>query len=172
MRKDQRVMSDYNTVDIDFQSINNIGIGNVVYFQNTIWQIYDIEDDMIYIKSPGRTDMGVPKDEITPILLSPEIMMLCGFTISSQDSTPQYHIGVDIIQTKTQYTLYKEFSNFVIDMKLNVVMNYKLKDDEYFIDTISSLDTNDTNLIWLHQVQNMFRSLYKFELFEIDYDNG
>lgn len=160
----------YDPVDIDYQSINRISIGNVVYFQSTIWQIYDIEDDMLYMRSARRENMGVPKSEITPILLTPEIMMLCGFTIAGQESEPQYYIGKDIIQTKTQYVLYKDFPSVTVDMKLNIVMSYKLDKDQYVIDTINKIETSDSNLLYLHQVQNMFKQIYSFELFEIEYD--
>jgi hypothetical protein len=159
-------MTNYDTIDIDYKSINVISIGNVVYFNFSVWKIYDIENTMLYLKSPLKENIGVPIDDITPIILTPEIMYMCGFLLISTEYSPQYYIGKDLIQTKTEYHLFND--KFDIDMKLNIVMDYKLKEDQYFIDSINDINENSTNLLFLHQIQNLFKLYYKFELIDIE----
>jgi hypothetical protein len=159
-------MINYDTIEIDYKSINIISIGNVVYFNSSVWKIYDIENNMLYLKSPLKENIGVPMDDVTPIILTPEIMHMCGFLLVSTEYSPQYYIGKDLIQTKTEYHLFND--KFDIDMKLNIVMDYKLKEDQYFIDSINEINENSTNLLFLHQIQNLFKKYYNFELIDIE----
>ena len=156
----------YDEIEIDYLSINHLRINNLIYFQSKIWKINEIDDFMLYLSNPSSNDIGVPISEINAILITPEIMSMCGFLVYEIEDTPQYYIGKDSIQTKITYQLFNE--EFGIDIMLKVIMNYKLKNDEYFMEVLDVLDKGDKKLLWLHQIQNLFKDIYKFELIDID----
>lgn len=153
----------YDKIEINYDDISHLKLNNLVYFQSKIWKIYEIDDLMLYLSNPSSENVGVPICEINTILITPEIMELCGFTINSVEDSLDYFIGKDIIQTQITYNLYNE--EFGVDIKLKVINDYDFINDEYFI---NSLQNEDDELIWLHQVQNLFKEIYKFELIDID----
>lgn len=157
----------YNNVEIDYKKINNIRINSLVYFKSTIWKIYDIDNDVLYLTNPSKENIGVLMNEIHPIIITPDIMELCGFKINSIEDEPLYYIGKNIIQTKTIYSLLN--NEFGVDIKLKVIMNYELDDDNNLsLNKLSEISQDDTSLKYLHQVQNIFKDLYKFELIDIN----
>ncbi len=157
----------YDNVEIEYSKINDIRIGNLVYFKSIIWQVYDFEDDTVYLLSPNKENIGVLNTEILPILISPEVMELCGFKVFSNEDEPLFYIGKNEIQTKTVYTL--KNSEFNIDLKLKVIMNYAIDaNNNFIINTLNEISNDDKSLKYLHQVQNIFKDMYKFELIVID----
>lgn len=153
----------YDELEINYDNINYLKINNLVYFQSKIWKIYEIDDSMLYLSNPSSNNIGVPISEINTILITPEIMELCGFDINSVEDDLTYFIGKDIIQTKITYNLFND--EFGVDIKLTVVNDYDFINDEYFI---NSLYNEDGELIWLHQIQNLFKEIYNFELIDIE----
>lgn len=159
--------SSYDNVEINYTRINDIRINSLVYFKSSIWKIYDIENDVLYLTNPTKENIGVLIEEIHPIIITQEVMELCGFNIISQEDEPLYYIGKNIIQTKTIYSLKNE--QFNVDIKLKVVLDYKFDENNNLtIDTLNLISKDDKSLKYLHQIQNIFKDLYNFELIDID----
>lgn len=157
----------YDNIEINYTKINDIRTNNLVYFQSKIWKIYDFEGDVVYLTSPNKENIGVLNSEILPIIINQEIMELCGFKVTSNEDEPLYYIGKNIIQTKTVYTLINK--EFDVDLKLKIVMNYELDTNNNFsLNTLSEISKDDKSLKYLHQVQNIFKDMYNFELIDID----
>ena len=156
----------YDAIDIDYEKINEIRINNLVYFNESIWKIYDIENDVLYLTNPDKKNVGALKKEISPVLITTDTMELCGFTICSIEDDNQYFIGNDIIQTKIIYHLLKPA--FDIALKFKIVTDYKLdKNNQFVLANMNEIDPSEKKLRWLHQIQNIFIDYYKFELIEI-----
>ena len=159
-------MNPYDPISIDYSKVNNIRINNLVYFNQTIWKIYDIENDVLYLKNPDKSNVGALKNEISPVLITTDIMELCGFAVFSIEDDNQYYIGKDIIQTKVVYQLKKP--QYDIDLKFKIVTDYKLdKNNQFILANIGEVDLAEKKMRWLHQVQNAFFDLYKIELVDI-----
>jgi len=159
-------MNPYDPISIDYSKVNDIRINNLVYFNETIWKIYDIENDVLYLTNPEKLNVGALKNEISPVLITTDIMELCGFTVFSMEDDNQYYIGKDIIQTKVVYQIKKP--QYDIDLKFKIVTDYKLDENNQFIlANMSEIDPVEKKMRWLHQVQNAFFDLYKMELVDI-----
>lgn len=157
-------MSDYNNMEIDFNSINDLRINNLVYFNDNIWTIYDIDqdNDILYLSCPNKNNLGVPSNEVHLIPINEEVMELCGFKMISDDSTPLYYIDTAYVQTKNEYVFINE--QYKIDMKLNIINNYDIINGDIIIDE----ESIDDSFIWFHQIQNMFFDIFGLELISVE----
>jgi hypothetical protein len=150
---------------IDFDDINKIKIDNIVNYLGNIYTIYDIEDDILYLKTPDNSNLGVPLSEIRPILLTDKVMELCGFNLIEEPTTK--YIGQTLVQTKTPYRLFKE--EYGIDMSVIIVIDYEWEENDMFlVKTFDKIDQSDKKVRWLHQIQNIFKSIYGIELVSIN----
>lgn len=149
---------------IDFENINKIKIDNIVNYLGNVYTIYDIEDSILYLKNPDNSNIGVPLTEIRPILLTDKVMEMCGFDLI-EDPTTTY-VGNTLVQTKTPYRLIKE--EYGIDISVIIVIDYEWEDnDTFLIKTFDKIDKSDKKVRWLHQIQNIFTSIYGIELISL-----
>lgn len=153
------------SIKIDFDDINQIKVDNIVNYGSGVYTIYDIEDNILYLKNPDNENIGVPITSIRPILLSDKIMELCGFEIEYEPELKERNGNV--IQSKTSYRIIN--TELGIDMSVVIIIDYEWDSNEMFlIDTLDKLDKKSKKIKWLHQLQNVFKSIYGIELITIN----
>lgn len=157
-------MENYNSVEIDFDELNELRINNFIYFNSEIWKIYDIDHDLklFYLSSPEKPNVGVPFDEVMYIPINDEVMEICGFIEISNDSSPIYYENDAYVQTKVEYAFYNKTHN--IDMVLDIVSNYDIINGDLLINELEASYT----FVWLHQIQNMFYNILGVELIDME----
>lgn len=152
-------------MEINFDDINKIKIDNIVNYLGNVYTIYDIEDDILYLKTPDNSNLGVPLSEIRPILLTDKVMEMCHFELL-EEPTHKY-MGDSLIQTKTPYRLINE--EYGIDITVVIIIDYEWEDDDMFlVKTFDKIDSSEKKIRWLHQLQNVFKSIYGIELISIN----
>jgi hypothetical protein len=150
---------------IKYEEINKICVGNFVQYNGNVYTVYDMEEDLIYLDNPDLQKIGIPYSKIRPILLNPHVMSTCCFRIDGQPYV--IYSGTNKVKTFTKYVLDRErFKDF--DFSVSVEIEYDMeKDIALVIDTLTELDPNMTKIQFLHQVQNVFRQVYGYNLLEL-----
>ena len=149
--------------DINFLEINELKHGNMVQYNSNPYTIYDIDNNLIYLKSPDLKNIGIPFNLLRPILLTDNVMLACQFELKQEPET--IYIGVDLIQTKTTYELKK--NDFGINFKVNVIIDYNEDNNPYLVKTFDKINNNDSSIKYLHQIQNIWYNEYKFQFLEV-----
>ena len=101
---------------IKFSDINDIKIGNIIQYKNIPYTIYDIDNNLIFLKNPDLKNIGIPINEILPILATDDVLQSCNFIILDK---LDYHCNNTLLQSKTLYKL-----NNDLDFKISVIIDY------------------------------------------------
>lgn len=149
--------------DFEFHIINELKIGNMVQYNLNPYSIYDMDEKLVYLSNVDLKNIGIPFSELKPILITDQVMDACEFKIESEPET--IFIGDKLIEVKTKYKL-KE-NDLKIDFKICIVMDYT-EDDPFLIKTFDKIDKDEKKIKYLHQVQNIFKHYYDFELIKME----
>lgn len=150
--------------EIKFNEINPLSIGNIVQYNSEPYTIYDIDESgLVYLNNPDVKNIGIPESKIRPILITIQVMDTCNFKIESEPE--KIFIGDKLIQVRTDYLL-KE-NKFDIDFKISVFTDYD-NDDPFLVNTFDKIDKGEEKIKYLHQVQNVFKKIYNFEMVSIE----
>jgi len=150
--------------NVEYKKINPLQIGNIVQYQQNVYSIYDMEDNgMIYLNNPDYKNIGIPESEIKPVLITDQVMNACKFTLESEPE--KIFIGDKLNQVRTNYIL-KE-NEWGIDFKVCIVTDYN-EDDPFLVKTFDKIDKGEEKIKYLHQVQNIFKHFFNFELVTLE----
>lgn len=148
---------------LDFKEINVLSIGNIVQYMSDVYSIYDMDDSLIYLCNVDLCNIGIPVSEIRPVLVSDMVMDVCDFVIESVPET--IYIGDKLISVRTDYAL--NVNKFDIDFKISIVIDYD-NNDPFLVNTFDKIDQGETKVKYLHQIQNIFKHYYNFELITLE----
>jgi hypothetical protein len=148
---------------IRYSDINRLAVNNLVQFNGSVFSIYDMEDDLVYLNNSDLNRIGIPYTEIRPILLSEHVMNACSFTLRDKPST--VYVGEDLIEARMDYVL--RHDKLDVDFAVSIVKTY-YEDDLLLVKTVAELNDENRRIMYLHQVQNIFRMTYGFELLRLE----
>jgi hypothetical protein len=149
---------------VEYKEINQLKIGNIVQYQQNVYSIYDMEDNgMVYLNNPDLKNIGIPESEIKPIAITDNVMNECKFSLESEPE--KIYIGDKLNQVRTNYVL-KE-NEWGIDFKVCIVTDYN-QDDPFLVKTFDKIDKGEEKVKYLHQVQNIFKHFFNFELVTLE----
>lgn len=148
---------------IEYDKINQLEIGNLVQYNSNIYSLYDIDDKLLYLNNPDLKNIGIPKSEIRPVLLTDQVMITCNFELVGEPEN--IYIGDKLVQVRTVYSLKQNEWN--IDFKVTIIVEYDDL-DPFLVQTFDKIDKGENKVKYLHQVQNIFKHFFGFELVTID----
>lgn len=149
---------------VEYKEINQLKIGNIVQYKQNVYSIYDMEDNgMVYLNNPDFKNIGIPESEIKPIMITDHVMKECKFSMESEPE--KIFIGDKLNQVRTNYFL-KE-NDWGIDFKVCIVTDYN-QDDPFLVQTFDKIDKGEEKIKYLHQVQNIFKHFFNFELVTLE----
>lgn len=148
---------------IEFNKINFLKFGNMVQYELNPYTIYDMDDKLIYLNSIELKSIGIPESEIRPILITDLVMDACDFSIESEPE--KIFVGAKLIEVRTDYTLRQ--NKFNIEFKISIVVDHS-EPDPFLAKTFDKIDKGEEKVRYLHQVQNIFKHFYNFELITIE----
>jgi hypothetical protein len=121
------------------------------------------DNGMVYLNNPDLKNIGIPESEIKPIAITDNVMNECKFSLESEPE--KIYIGDKLNQVRTNYVL-KE-NEWGIDFKVCIVTDYN-QDDPFLVKTFDKIDKGEEKVKYLHQVQNIFKHFFNFELVTLE----
>lgn len=152
-------------MELKYIEINDICTNNFVQYDNNIYSIYDMDSVLVYLTNPELPNIGVPMSKLRPIILSDNVMNVCGFNMICEPHI--VYVGNDIVKTKTSYTFKPKHNKTNVDFKVTLVRDYDKDNDPFLVKALDQIDKTDTNIKYLHQVQNIYRMTYNNELLKL-----
>ena len=149
---------------IEFSEINPLKIGNLVQYDSNVYSIYDMDAGLIYLNNPDFKNIGIPEDKIKPVVINDMVMNTCNFTLQSEPE--RIFIGEKLVQVRTDYSLKENKWN--IDFKVCVFIDYEQDEDPFLVKTFDKINKNEEKIKYLHQVQNIFKHFFGFELVSLE----
>ena len=148
---------------IEYNKINQLEIGNLIQYNKEIYSLYDLDDKLLYLNNPDLKNIGIPESEIRPVLLTEHVMNTCNFELTAEPEN--FYLGKDLVQVRTNYSL--KPNKWKIDFKVTIVSDYN-DPDPFLVNTFDKIDKGEQKIKYLHQVQNIFKHFFEFELVTID----
>lgn len=148
---------------VEYNKINILKIGNFIQYKNNVYTIYDIDDGLIYLNNPDFENIGIPESKIKPVLITDNVMTTCNFNLQAEPE--KIFIGNKLIQVRTNYHLNDNQWN--IDFKICIITDYD-NNDPFLVRTFDKIDKGEEKVKYLHQVQNIFKHFFKFELVSLE----
>jgi len=148
---------------IEFNNINFLKLGNLVQYNGEIYSIYDMDDNLVYLNNSELNNIGIPISEIKPVLITDLVMDACDFRIDSEPEN--IFLGDKLIQVRTNYALKQ--NKFDIDFKICIIIDYT-EPDPFLVKTFDKIDKGEHKIKYLHQIQNIFKHYYNFELITLE----
>jgi len=149
--------------NVEFNKINPLCIGNIVQYKKNPYSIYDMDDGLVYLNNPDTKNIGIPESEIRPVLVTDMVMDACKFKLESEPE--RIFVGEKLIQVRTNYILID--TKLGIDFKICIITDYN-EDDPFLVKTFDKIDKGEKKIKYLHQVQNIFKHFFNFELITLE----
>jgi len=118
---------------------------------------------LVYLNNPDLKNIGIPKSEIKPVIITDQVMDACKFTIESEPE--KIFIGDRLTQVRTNYVLMD--NEWAVDFKVCILTDYN-DDDPFLARTFDKIDKGEEKIKYLHQVQNIFKHFFNFELVTLE----
>jgi hypothetical protein len=149
---------------VEFSKINKLQIGNIVQYNTDVYSIYDMDEmGLIYLNNPDLKSIGIPESKIKPVVIIDHVMDACNFKLLAQPE--KIFVGDKLIQVRTTYTLLE--NKWGIDFKVCIVTDYN-EEDPFLVRTFDKIDKGEEKVKYLHQVQNIFKHFFNFELVTLE----
>lgn len=149
--------------NVEFQQINPLRIGNIVQYGKNPYSIYDMDEGLVYLNNPDMKNIGIPESEIRPVLVTDHVMDACKFKLESEPE--RIFVGERLTQVRTNYKLID--TALGIDFKICIITDCD-DEDPFLVKTFDKIDKGETKIKYLHQVQNIFKHFFDFELITIE----
>ena len=149
---------------VEFSKINKLQIGNIVQYNTDVYSIYDMDEmGLIYLNNPDLKNIGIPESKIKPVVIIDHVMDACNFKLLAEPE--KIFVGDKLIQVRTTYTLLE--NKWGIDFKVCIVTDYN-EEDPFLVRTFDKIDKGEEKVKYLHQVQNIFKHFFNFELVTLE----
>lgn len=149
---------------VEFSKINKLQIGNIVQYNTDVYSIYDMDEmGLIYLNNPDLKSIGIPESKIKPVVIIDHVMDACNFKLLAEPE--KIFVGDKLIQVRTTYTLLE--NKWGIDFKVCIVTDYN-EEDPFLVRTFDKIDKGEEKVKYLHQVQNIFKHFFNFELVTLE----
>lgn len=149
---------------VEFSKINKLQIGNIVQYNTDVYSIYDMDEmGLIYLNNPDLKSIGIPESKIKPVVIIDHVMDACNFKLLAEPE--KVFVGDKLIQVRTTYTLLE--NKWGIDFKVCIVTDYN-EEDSFLVRTFDKIDKGEEKVKYLHQVQNIFKHFFNFELVTLE----